>query len=102
MKITVGKLAECFAFLPSLNLSWIRTSIGTIYFLQFGWLYWYIQVQQDFYKKKQQYYSEKFHCKFRDCEVTYRKTCKNCIVASVDEDGDFYCPYYKKSKDYEQ
>lgn len=40
--------------------------------------------------------AEKFYCEFRDCEVTYRKTCKNCIVASADEDGNFYCPYYKK------
>ena len=40
--------------------------------------------------------AEKFYCGFRDCEVTHRKTCKNCIVASVDEDGNFYCPYYKK------
>lgn len=44
MKIKTGKLIECFAFLPSLNLSWVRTCRGTIYILQFGWLYWYIQV----------------------------------------------------------
>lgn len=40
--------------------------------------------------------TEKFYCEYRDYEVTYRKTCKNCIIASVDEDGYFYCPYYKK------
>lgn len=39
---------------------------------------------------------EEFHCEFRDCDVTYRKTCKNCIVAGADEDGNFSCPYYKK------
>lgn len=39
--------------------------------------------------------AEKFYCEFRGHEVTYRKTCKNCIVASADEDGNFYCPYYR-------
>lgn len=39
---------------------------------------------------------EKFYCEGCECEVTYRKTCKNCIIASVDEGGNFYCPYYKK------
>lgn len=48
------------------------------------------------YEGQQHNGAEKFHCEFRDCEVTYRKTCKNCIVASADEDGNFYCPYYKK------
>ena len=47
MKIKTGKLIECFAFLPSLNLSWVRTCRGTIHILQFGWLYWYIQVHQN-------------------------------------------------------
>lgn len=46
-------------------------------------------------KAKYDEFVEKFYCEFRDCEVTYRKTCKNCIVASGDEDGNFYCPYYK-------
>ena len=40
--------------------------------------------------------NEKFYCKCRDYDVTYRKTCKNCIMASVDDKGNFYCPYYKK------
>lgn len=44
---------------------------------------------------EQQHDDEKFYCEYRDYEVTYRKTCKNCIIASVDEDGNFYCPYYK-------
>lgn len=47
-------------------------------------------------KKEQPHDVEKFYCEYRDYEVTYRKTCKNCIVASADEDGNFYCPYYKK------
>lgn len=47
MKIKTGKLIECFAFLPSLNLSWVRTCRGTIHILQFRWLYWYIQVNQN-------------------------------------------------------
>ena len=50
MKITAGKIFECFAFLPSLNLSWMRTTKGNIYFLQFGWLYWYIELRQNFNK----------------------------------------------------
>lgn len=45
MKITAGKIFECFVFLPSLNLSWVRASKGNIYFLQLAWLYWYIQVR---------------------------------------------------------
>ena len=47
-------------------------------------------------KAKYDEFVEKFHCEFRDCDVTYHKTCKNCIVASADEDGNFYCPYYRK------
>lgn len=45
--------------------------------------------------EEQQHDDKKFHCEFRDCDVTYRKTCKNCIVASADEEANFYCPYYK-------
>lgn len=51
MRITTGKLTECFAFLPSLNLSWVRTSKGNIYFLQLAWLYWYIQICQKNFNK---------------------------------------------------
>lgn len=47
MKIKTGRLTECFAFLPSLNLNWARFHKGNVYFLQFGWLYWYIQVQSN-------------------------------------------------------
>ena len=46
-------------------------------------------------KAKYDEFVEKFHCEFRDCDVNYRKTCKNCIVAGADEDGNFYCPYNK-------
>lgn len=45
MEIKAGRLIECFVFLPTLNLSWVRTLKRNIYFLQFTWLYWYIQVQ---------------------------------------------------------
>lgn len=48
-------------------------------------------------KAKYDEFVEKFHCEFRDCEVTCDKTCKKCIVASVDEYGNFYCPYYDMS-----
>ena len=44
MKIKTGKLRECFAFLPTLNLNWIETSKGVIYYLQLGWAFWYIQL----------------------------------------------------------
>lgn len=50
MKIKTGRLIECFVFLPTLNLSWVRTLKGNIYFLQFAWLYWYIQVSTNFDK----------------------------------------------------
>ena len=50
------------------------------------------------HEEQQQDNAEKFYCEGRECEVTYRKTCKNCIIASVDEDGYFYCPYYKTNK----
>lgn len=53
------------------------------------------QMLDKFYNEQQHDENEKFYCKARG-EVTYRKTCKNCIIASVDEDGNFYCPYYKK------
>lgn len=48
MKITAGEIFECFVFLPSLNLSWVRASKGRIYFLQLAWLYWYIQVRLNY------------------------------------------------------
>ena len=44
MEIKTGKLRECFAFLPSLHLNWIEES-SRIYYLQFGWLYWYLQIK---------------------------------------------------------
>lgn len=43
MKVTTGKLTECFAFLPSLSLTWMESYKGNMYFLQFAWLYWYIE-----------------------------------------------------------
>lgn len=33
MTIKIDKLKECFAFLPTLNLNWIVTSKGMIYYL---------------------------------------------------------------------
>ncbi len=48
MRIKTGKLVECFAILPSLNLSWVRTTKMTIYILQFAWLYWYIELRQNY------------------------------------------------------
>lgn len=39
--------------------------------------------------------AKEFHCEYRDCRVTCDKTCKNCLGSSVDENGNFYCPYYK-------
>lgn len=48
MIIKTGKLVECFAFLPSLHLNWVKTSKKIIYILQFGWLHWYIQVHTKF------------------------------------------------------
>ena len=52
------------------------------------------------HKKQQHDDAEKFYCNFRGREVTYRKTCNNCIIASVDEDGYFFCSeYYMRHKD---
>ena len=48
------------------------------------------------YEEQQHDDTEKFYCQWRGCEVTFRKDCKNCIWGSRDEDGNFYCPYYKK------
>lgn len=44
---------------------------------------------------EEQQHPKKFYCEYRDCRVTYDKTCKNCLGSSVDEYGNFYCPYYK-------
>lgn len=44
MRIKIGKLRECFAFLPTLHLNWIETPKGMIYYLQLGWAFWYIQI----------------------------------------------------------
>ena len=33
MKITAGKVVECFVFLPALTLNWVETNEGNIYFL---------------------------------------------------------------------
>lgn len=43
MKISVGKVVECFVFLPTLGLSWIKTSKGNVYSLSLAWLFWYIE-----------------------------------------------------------
>lgn len=48
MKIKTGRLFRYFIFTPSLNLSWVRTARGNIYFLQFAWLYWYIQICKNY------------------------------------------------------
>lgn len=32
MKIAVGKVVECFVFLPTLTLNWIETNEGSILF----------------------------------------------------------------------
>lgn len=45
--------------------------------------------------KEQLHDAKEFHCEYRDCRVTCDKTCKNCLGSSVDENGNFYCPYYK-------
>ena len=42
MEIKFGKLIECIAISPNLNLSWVKFSKGTIYYIQFAWLFWYI------------------------------------------------------------
>ena len=44
MKIKTGKFNKCFGFLPTLYLIWIKTSKGTIYYLQSGWAFWFIQI----------------------------------------------------------
>ena len=44
---------------------------------------------------EEQQHDGKFYCEYRDCRVTCDKTCKNCLGSSVDENGNFYCPYYK-------
>ena len=44
MEIKTGKLVECIAFLPSLYLNWIETSKGMIFYLQLGWIFWYIEI----------------------------------------------------------
>ena len=46
MKIKKGRLNECFAFIPSLDLSWVRTHKGHIYILSLAWLYWYIEIRK--------------------------------------------------------
>ena len=42
MEIKKGKMVECFAITPNINLSWIKFSGTNIYYLQFAWLFWYI------------------------------------------------------------
>ena len=44
MEIKFGKLIECIAISPNLNLSWVKFSKGTIYYIQFAWIRWYIQL----------------------------------------------------------
>lgn len=43
MKTTIGKVTECFVFLPTLSLSWLKSSKGNVYFLELAWLVWYIE-----------------------------------------------------------
>lgn len=44
IKFRAGKLMECFCILPSLHLNWIQLSDGKLLYLQFGWLFWFIQL----------------------------------------------------------
>lgn len=44
MEIDCGRLIECFAITPSVNLSWVKTTKGTLYYFQVAWGFWYIQL----------------------------------------------------------
>lgn len=44
MEIKRGKLIECFAITPNLNLSWMRFQKETAYYIQLAWLRWYIEL----------------------------------------------------------
>lgn len=42
MEIKKGKMVECFAVTPTINVSWIKFPDTNVYYLQFAWLFWYI------------------------------------------------------------
>lgn len=42
MEIKKGKLIECFAVTPNINVSWIKLTDTNVYYIQFAWLFWYI------------------------------------------------------------
>ena len=42
MEIKKGKMVECFAVTPNVNVSWIKLTDTNVYYIQFAWLFWYI------------------------------------------------------------
>lgn len=39
-----GHIVESFAILPSINYSWMHTSNGKVWEIQFVWFYWYFSI----------------------------------------------------------
>ena len=50
IEFRAGKLMECFCILPSLHLNWIQFRGGKLWYIQFGWFFWFIELL--FYDKR--------------------------------------------------
>ena len=42
MEIRKGKMVECFAVTPNINVSWLKITGTSVYYIQFAWLFWHI------------------------------------------------------------
>ena len=42
MEIKKGKMVECFAVTPNINVSWLKFNSTNVYCIHFVWLFWYI------------------------------------------------------------
>ena len=40
--VSCGKIVEGFDVLPSINISWLQTTTGIRWYVQFAWLFWYV------------------------------------------------------------
>lgn len=40
MKVRYGKLNDCFAIIPHIDIKWIFHSQFKLYYIQFAWLLW--------------------------------------------------------------
>lgn len=44
MKVTYGKIIDSFAIIPHIDIKWIVNSQFKLYYIQFAWLFWHVDI----------------------------------------------------------